>query len=57
LRTARGARRALKGSDDLPGRIARLAAAIDDLPEERRAAGLDLLAALETLVRGGRSGG
>jgi len=57
LRTARGARRALAGSDDLPGRIARLAAAIDDLPDERRAAGLELLAALETLVRGGRSGG
>jgi GAF domain-containing protein len=57
LRTARGARRALAGGDDLPGRIARLAAALDDLPEERRAAGLDLLAALETLVRGGQSGG
>jgi GAF domain-containing protein len=51
LRRARRARAALDGSGDEAGRVARLAEAVAELPEERRAAGLELLAALEQLLR------
>jgi GAF domain-containing protein len=51
LRRARRAREALDGSGDEAGRVARLAEAVAELPEERRAAGLELLAALEQLLR------
>jgi GAF domain-containing protein len=51
LRRARRAREALDGSGDEAGRVARLAEAVAELPEERRAAGLELLVALEQLLR------
>jgi GAF domain-containing protein len=51
LRRARSARAALEGAGDEAGRVARLAEAVADLPEERRAAGLELLAALEKLLK------
>ncbi|HEX5469430.1 MAG TPA: GAF domain-containing protein [Gaiellaceae bacterium] len=50
LRVARGARQALAGSDDLHGLAAKLARAVDDLPEERREAGIALLDALVKLI-------
>jgi GAF domain-containing protein len=51
LRRARRAKEALEGAGDEAGRVARLAEAVADLPEERRAAGLELLAALEKLLK------
>jgi GAF domain-containing protein len=51
LQAARRARRALEGSGKELETVARLAAAIDSLPEERREAGVGLLAALEELLR------
>jgi GAF domain-containing protein len=51
LRRARRARQALEGAGDEAGRVARLAEAVAALPEERRAAGLALLAALEQLLK------
>jgi GAF domain-containing protein len=51
LRRARRARTALEGAGDEAGRVARLAEAVADLPEERRAAGLELLAALERVLK------
>jgi GAF domain-containing protein len=50
LLRARRARAALDGAGDEAGRVARLAEAVAALPEERRAAGLELLAALERLL-------
>jgi GAF domain-containing protein len=50
LRRARAARAALEGAGDEAGRVARLAEAVAELPEERRAAGLELLAALERVL-------
>jgi GAF domain-containing protein len=49
LRVARGARLALAGGDGLHGLAARLASAVDDLPPERREAGIALLDALVKL--------
>jgi len=49
LQRARRARAALDGSGEL-GALARIAARLDGADEERRAAGLDLLAALERLL-------
>jgi GAF domain-containing protein len=51
LRRARHAREALAGAGDEAGRVARLAEAVAELPEERRAAGLELLSALEQLLK------
>jgi GAF domain-containing protein len=50
LQAARRARVALEGSGEELGTVARLAAAVDGLEDERRAAGLELLAALEKLL-------
>jgi GAF domain-containing protein len=50
LLRARRARAALDGAGEEAGRVARLAEAVAALPEERRAAGLELLAALERLL-------
>jgi GAF domain-containing protein len=50
LQRARRARAALEGGGEL-GALARLAATLEDGDEERRAAGLELLAALERLLR------
>jgi GAF domain-containing protein len=50
LGRARAARAALAGAGDEAGRVARLAEAVAELPDERRAAGLELLAALERLL-------
>jgi GAF domain-containing protein len=50
LQRARRARAALEGGGEL-GALARLAATLEEGDEERRAAGLELLAALERLVR------
>jgi GAF domain-containing protein len=49
LQRARRARAALEGGGEL-GALARLAATLEDGDEERRAAGLELLAALERLL-------
>ena len=49
LQRARRARAALEGSGEL-GALARIAARLEEGDEERRAAGLDLLAALERLL-------
>jgi len=49
LQRARRAKAALQGDGEL-GTLARLAATLEDGDEERRAAGLELLAALERLV-------
>jgi GAF domain-containing protein len=57
LRTARRARRALTESDDPRDLAGRIAAAVDELPADRRRAGIELLAALETLLAGDQSGG
>jgi GAF domain-containing protein len=57
LRVARSARRALSGGDDLHGLTARLAETIDNLSPEGRAAGIELIAALEKVLRGEQSGG
>lgn len=48
LQRARRARAALEGEGEL-GALARIASTLDDASEERRAAGLELLAALERL--------
>jgi GAF domain-containing protein len=50
LRRARAARDALEGAGDEAGRVARLAEAVARLPEEKREAGLELLAALERVL-------
>jgi GAF domain-containing protein len=50
LQRARRARAALEGSGEL-GALARLAATLEEGDEERRTAGLELLAALERLLR------
>ncbi|HVH51366.1 MAG TPA: GAF domain-containing protein [Gaiellaceae bacterium] len=49
LQRARRARAALEGEGEL-GALARIASTLDDASEERRAAGLELLAALERLL-------
>jgi GAF domain-containing protein len=49
LQRARRARAALEGSGEL-GALARIAAGLEEADEARRAAGLDLLAALEKLL-------
>jgi GAF domain-containing protein len=49
LQRARRARAALDGGGEL-GALARIAAQLEEGDEERRAAGLDLLAALEKLL-------
>lgn len=49
LQRARTARAALDGDGDL-GALARIAAKLEDGDDDRRAAGLELLAALETLI-------
>ena len=49
LQRARRARAALEGDGEL-GALARIAARLEEGDEERRAAGLDLLAALEKLI-------
>jgi hypothetical protein len=49
LQRARRARAALEGGGEL-GALARIAARLEEGDERRRAAGLDLLAALEKLV-------
>jgi GAF domain-containing protein len=51
LRRAREARDALDAAGDDAGRVARLAQAVDALPEERRAAGQALLSALEQVLK------
>ena len=50
LRRTRAARAALEGAGDEAGRVARLAEAVAELPDEQRAAGLELLSALERLL-------
>jgi GAF domain-containing protein len=50
LQAARRARAALEGSGEELETLARLAAAVDRLEDERRAVGVDLLAALEKLL-------
>jgi GAF domain-containing protein len=50
LLRARKARAALEGAGEEAGRVARLAEAVAALPEEKRPAGLELLAALERLL-------
>jgi GAF domain-containing protein len=50
LRRARRAHQALQGAGEEAGRVARLAEAVAALPEERREAGLELLAALERVL-------
>jgi GAF domain-containing protein len=57
LQAARRARAALDGSGGDVAVVARLAAAVDRLEDERRATGLELLAALERLLRGREPGG
>ena len=50
LQRARRAQAALEGAGEL-GALARIAATLEEGDEERRAAGLELLAALERLLR------
>ena len=50
LRRTRAARAALEGAGEEAGRVARLAEAVAELPDEQRAAGLELLSALERVL-------
>jgi hypothetical protein len=56
LRRARKAEAILGSSEAGAGIVARLAATVESLEEERRAAGLKLLAALEEVLRNDEGG-